>query len=238
MLAMADWYLRAARKVTGASRQDVINGARSYQVARRIIQQEQADGITMDCLGALGPTKMSLPCLAWSRMNDDGIPAACEADLGAVASHVMVQYLFDRPGFQQDPVPETARKAIIGSHCSCPTKLDGFDKPPEPFVLRHHHAERDATTQTLWRIGQDVTCLDVQPGAKDKPVEVLISSGKVLENVSVPPAGGCVVSVMVRFDGVEDVLAHPGFHQVFFYGNYRQHLIDFCRLLKLQASAV
>ena len=39
-------------------------------------------------------------------------------NLGAVATHVIVQYLFDRPGFQQDPVPETARGAIIGAHCS------------------------------------------------------------------------------------------------------------------------
>ena len=238
MLAMADWYLRAAREVSGATRQDVINGARSYMVARKILQQEQADGITMDCLGVLGPSKMSLPCLAWSRMNDDGIPAACEADLGAAASHMIVQYLFDRPGFQQDPVPETAHKAIIGAHCSCPTRLNGFAEPPEPFILRHHHAQRDATTQTLWRVGQDVTSIDVQAAGKDKPVEMIVSSGKVLQNVSVPPAGGCVVSVMVRFDGVDDVLAYPGFHQVFFYGNFRRHLIDFCRLLKLQARVV
>jgi L-fucose isomerase-like protein len=69
----------------------------------------------MDCLGALGPIDVSLPCIAWSRMNDDGIPAACEADVGAVASLVMTHYLFDRPGFQQDPVADTADDTIIGA---------------------------------------------------------------------------------------------------------------------------
>ena len=29
------------------------------------------------------------PRISWSRMNDDGIPAACEADTGAIAAHVM-----------------------------------------------------------------------------------------------------------------------------------------------------
>jgi len=239
MQQIADEYLARAKRVFGATRQDVLNGAHSYLVARQIMRQEEADGITMDCLGVLGPTKMSLPCLAWSRMNDDGIPAACEADLGAVASHVVVQYLFDRPGFQQDPVPETVRKAVIGAHCSCPTRLNGFDKPPEPFYLRHHHAERDATTQTIWRVGQDVTCIDVLAEGKNKDVpRVLISSGKVLENMKVPPSGGCVVSVMVKFDGVEDVLAFPGFHQLFFYGSFKQHLVDFCRLFKLEAQVL
>ena len=77
-------------------------------------------------------------------MNDDRIPAACEADTGAVASHIIVQYLFDRPGFQQDPVADTLNNAIIGAHCSCPTRLNGFDRPPEPFDLTHHHGNRDA----------------------------------------------------------------------------------------------
>ena len=238
MQDIADEYMSRAQKVFGASRQDVLNGARSYIVARQIMQQEEADGITMDCLGVLGPTKMSLPCLAWSRMNDDGIPAGCEADLGAAASHVLVQQLFDRPGFQQDPVPETVRKAIIGAHCSCPTRLNGFDKPAEPFVLRHHHAERDATTGTIWRVGQEMTSICVVGQGKAKPPKVIISAGQVLENLKVPPSGGCVISVMVKFDGVDDVLAYPGFHQVFFYGNYKQHLADFCKLFKLEAQVV
>jgi hypothetical protein len=236
MRAIADDYAARAKSVVGATRQDVVNGARSYVVARRILVQEEADGITMDCLGALGPTKLALPCLAWSRMNDEGVPAACEADLGAAASHTLVQYLFARPGFQQDPVAETARQAIIGSHCTCATKLAGFDEPPEPFLIRHHHAERDATVQTLWRVGQPVTSLDVEINGKTQRARLLVQEGRVLENVSVPPAGGCVVAVMVKFDGVEAVLTNPGFHQVFFYGHYRRHLEDFRQLMNLESA--
>ncbi len=237
--AIADQYIRRARRLGGgASHQDVLNGVRGYVTARRILQDEQADAITMDCLGALGKSKVSLPCIAWSRMNDEGVPAACEADLGAVASHVMVQYLFDRPGFQQDPVAETAREAIIGAHCSCPTRLNGFDQPGEPFDLLHHHGNRDAVPRTLWRVGGPITVLDVLPGAKDKPTELIISSGQTIENLDVPPAGGCVVSVMVKLDGVREVLSYPGFHQLFFYGNCRRELADFCRLCKFQAQVV
>ena len=77
----------------------------------------------------------SSTCLAWARLNDERIPAACEADIGAMACHVLVQYLFDRPGFQQDPVAETAREAIIGAHCSCATRLGGFDQPPGDLLV-------------------------------------------------------------------------------------------------------
>jgi len=240
ILAMADDYIHRARRRTGATRQDVINGVKSYYVAGKILESQGGDAITMDCLGALGGIKVSLPCIAWSRMNDDGIPAACEADYGAVASHIVVQYLFDRPGFQQDPVADTANNAIIGAHCSCPTRLNGFGQPPEPFDIRHHHGNRDAVPRTLWREGQRVTSIDVLPGdeKENRKTKMLISAGTVIDNVSVPPSGGCVVSVRVKFDGGQKVLSFPGFHQIFFYGDYKQHLTEFCQLFNLQAQVV
>ncbi|MGQ9573894.1 MAG: hypothetical protein ACUVUC_01120 [Thermoguttaceae bacterium] len=236
--SLAAGLIQRATRQIGATEQDVLNGIKSYVVARSMLERYQADAITMDCLGALAGVKVSLPCIAWSKMNDDGIPAACEADLGAVASHVIVQYLFDRPGFQQDPVAETARGAIIGAHCSCPTRLGGFAAEPEPYEIVHHHALRDATARPTWKPGQRVTSVDVLLKTGERPTTMIISAGQVLENVAVPPAGGCVISVMVKFDGVEDVLAYPGFHQVFFYGDYKAQLVQFCRLFGIQPMVV
>ncbi len=234
VLAMAKDVMKRAQSQIGATEQDVINGIKGYVTARVLLEREECDGITMDCLGALGRLPVSLPCLAWSKLNDEGIPAGCEADLGAMAAHVIVQYLFDRPGFQQDPVPETARDAVIGAHCSCGTRLNGVSKPPEPFDIVHHHGVRDATPRPVWRIGQRVTSADVVLKGAEQPVEMIISAGEVLENVSVPPAGGCVVSVMVKFDGDTDVLAFPGFHQLFFYGDFKKELVQFCRLFNIK----
>jgi hypothetical protein len=243
IVAMADEYMRRARRRLGATRQDVVNGLKSYYVAGRFLKREGGDAITMDCLGALGKIPVSLPCIAWSRMNDDGIPAACEADYGAAASLVMVHYLFDRPGFQQDPVADTADDTIIGAHCSCPTRLSGYRAPPEPFDIRHHHGNRDAVPRTLWRIGQRVTSIDLLPAsegatAKDGPSTVLVSAGTVVENKEVPPSGGCVVSVKVKFDGRQEVLSFPGFHQIFFYGDYQEQVRDFCQLCRFKAQVV
>lgn len=236
--ALAADLIRNSTGLVDATEQDVLNGVRSYVVARKMLQREEADAITMDCLGALGKTDISLPCIAWSKMNDDAIPAACEADRGAVASHVVTQYLFDRPGFQQDPVPETAREAIVGAHCTCATRLRGFSEPREPYDIRHHHGVRDATTRPVWKEGQRVTSVDVLPAQAGQPPKMLISAGCVLENVSVPPAGGCVVSVMVKFDGVSDVLGYPGFHQVWFYGDFKKRLLQFCKLFRIEPVVV
>jgi len=243
IVTMADEYMCRARRRISATRQDVINGLKSYYVAGKFLEREGGDAITMDCLGALGKIPVSLPCIAWSRMNDDGIPAACEADYGAAASLVMVHYLFDRPGFQQDPVADTADNTIIGAHCCCATRLNGYDKPPEPFDIRHHHGNRDAVPRTIWREGQRVTSIDLLPASegaagKDGQSTVLVSAGTVVENKEVPPSGGCVVSVKVRFDGHQEVLSFPGFHQIFFYGDYKEQVRDFCQLCGFKAQVV
>ena len=223
-------YLRAARHLRGPTRDDLHNGIKSYVVARTLLAREEADSITMDCLGALGHTKVSLPCIAWSKMLDRGIPAACEADIGAVVTHALVQLLFDRPGFQQDPVAETARQCLIGAHCSCPTRLNGFDRPPERFDITHHHGERDAVPRTLWRVGQRMSIADVLLEKAGVAPQMVIGTGTVVDNLSVPPHGGCVVSVMVKLDTQPDLLSYPGFHQLFFYGDFKKELLAYCQL--------
>ncbi len=238
--AMADDYIHKAGKLIKATRQDVINGIKSYWVAGRFLEKEKADAISMDCLGALGQTEVSLPCIAWSRMNDDNIPAACEADTGAIATHVVVHYLFGRPGFQVDPVADTFDDTIIGAHCSSPTRLNGFGNHPEPFDLVHHHGNRDAVPRTHWREGQRITCLDIMPADPGESClsKFLISTGTVVKNMSVPPSGGCVVSVKVKMDGNRNVLTFPGFHQLFFYGEFKKELMDFCQLYNFKAEVV
>jgi hypothetical protein len=238
--AWAKAYRRGARRVAGPTQEDLHHGIKSYVVARQILEREEGDGITMDCLGALGQTRVSLPCIAWSKMLDQGIPAACEADLGAAVTHALVQFLFDRPGFEQDPVPETGRGCLIGAHCTCPTRLNGFAAKPEPYELSHHHGKRDAVPKPIWRRGQRVTVADVilpgeagRVGTSDPP-QLVLSTGTVVDNVAVPPAGGCVVSVMVKLDGEPDLLRYPGFHQLIFYGDFKQPLLAYCQLFGLR----
>jgi len=231
-------YLKHATGLEGATKQDVINGVKSYVVARSILEREEGDAITMDCLGALGRTNVSLPCIAWSFMLDQGVPAACEADINASVTHALVQYLFERPGFQQDPVADTSRGTLIGAHCTCATRLHGFDKPPVTYKIQHHHGNRDAVPRPMWDPGQRVTVAQFKLSRDPKtPPSLIFSAGRVVENRSVPPAGGCVVSVEIRLDGVDDCLDYPGFHQIFFYGDFKRRLADYCRLFGITPQA-
>ncbi len=225
-----------------ATREDVVNGIKSYLVAGKILSDEKADAISMDCLGTLADKEISLPCISWSRMNDDGIPAACEADVGAIAAQIMVQYLFDRPGFQQDPAPLTVNNTLVGAHCTSPTKLRGFDKPPEPFILRSHsEADRGVAPQVLWPVGERMTIMDLYP-----PSLLRVGAGTVISNIEPSPkghnpyeeAGGCRTSVEVSVDGLDDIRDVKGFHQLFILGDFEQEFKNYAQLANLKVEHI
>ena len=230
---IAAYYMSRARKVVEPSREDVLNAARTYVVARKILEKENADAITMDCLGPASRGEIPVPCLAWAKLNDEGIPAGCEADLYPTLTLMLVRFLFDKPGFQQDPVPETVLNALIGSHCVCPTRLDGLSESPASFNLRSHHSDTGVTVCPTWRKGQRMTIAQLM-----NPKQMLVFSGTVLDNVFVPPAGGCRTAVTVKVDGVSDVTQFPGFHQIFFYGDHAAQLKAYCQMFNIQPTEV
>ena len=221
VLAMADDYAKAAKKVVEPKRQDLINAAKNYFASLKIMQAEDCQGITMDCLGAVYDKHIPCPpCMAWSRFLDAGTPAICEADINAVMSHTLCCKLLDKPGFMQDPVPETVHNTFIGAHCVCPTRLNGYDQPREPFLVRSHSESNiGVSLQILWKEGQPVTIMQMMG-----PDKMILGKGKVLRNFDTPPAGGCRTSVELAIDGPADTRDTKGFHQLFIYG---EHVRDF-----------
>lgn len=218
---------KAAKKVVEPSKQDVLNAARSFTAAKRLVADHQANAITTDCLGMVTQKEVPTPpCMAASMFQDAGVTYGCEADVGGALSLMLTSYLFDRPGYMNDPVPETVKNLLITAHCVSGTKLNGFDQPSEPFVLRSHsESALGVAVQVLWREGQPVTLARFK-----NDHELILDTGTVVSNVQTPPAGGCRTSIEIKMDRVEDARDVLGFHQVVFYGNHRREVMDFCQL--------
>jgi hypothetical protein len=103
VMALAAEYQKTAQKVVEPSQTDLINASRNYFASQKILEENDCDGISMDCLGAVFDRQIPCPpCLAWSRFLDCGTPAICEADVNAVMSHTLCCKLLDKPGFMQD----------------------------------------------------------------------------------------------------------------------------------------
>jgi hypothetical protein len=231
--AVADFYAREARKIVEPSREDILNAAENYIACKNLMAAEKCQGISMDCLGLVGSRKIPCPpCIGFSRLLDEGLVGCCEADVNAAISLLLTARLCERPGFMQDPVPNTASNTFMGAHCTCPTKLDGFDKPHEPIILRSHsESSIGVSPQVLWRLGQKVTVMKFEGGGKS----MLIGTGKVVSNIDTPPSGGCRTSVELAMDDIPDSRDVKGFHQLFIYGDHSVILKGYCQLAGIQA---
>ena len=221
---------RGAKKIVEPTEEDIINSARVYTTAKRLMADEQANALSMDCLGMVSQKLIPTPpCGAWSRLQDEGITAGCEADLMGATSLMLSSYLLNRPGFMNDPVPETVKNLFIASHCVSGTRLNGFDKPPAPYILRDHsESSLGVSVQVLWPVGEPVTLLDFK-----NPREIIVDTDTVVSNLDTPPAGGCRTSVEIKMDNIEDVRDVKGFHQVVVLGNHRKIVEDFCQLYSI-----
>jgi L-fucose isomerase-like protein len=186
----------------------------------------------MDCLGIVGAKLMPTPpCAAWMMLQDQGITAGCEADLFGGLSLMLSSFLLGRPGYMNDPVPETAKNLLIAAHCTSGSRIAGFDEAPAEYILRDHsESALGISPQVLWPAEKKVTLIRFQSTG-----ELIVDVGEVVSNVDTPPAGGCRTSVEIHMDRVEDVRDVLGFHQVVVLGDHARELEAFCQLYGIES---
>jgi hypothetical protein len=225
--ALAEKFNKNAQKTVEPKPSDVINAAKAYFVAKKLMAEEKCQGISLNCLGLVGARQIPCPpCMAWLTFNDEGGVGCCECDWNAAISLRLTALLCGRPGFMQDPCPNTINGTLMGAHCSSPTKLRGFDQPPEPFIMRSHSESNiGVSPQVLWPIGEPVTVMLFQG-----PSQMILGTGKVLANIDTPPAGGCRTSVEITMDNVADPRDAKGFHQLFVLGKLDGLYKTYCQL--------
>lgn len=224
---VASTFRRQAKRVVEPTWQDSLNSARVYTTAKRLLKDEQANALSMDCLGMVSAKLMPTPpCGAWTLLQDIGVTCGCEADLFGATSLMLTSYLLNRPGYMNDPVAETAKNLLVASHCVSGTRLNGFTQKPAPYILRSHsESGLGISVQVLWPVGSPVSLIRFKDAN-----ELILDTGTVVSNVDTPPAGGCRTSVEIKMDNIEDSRDVLGFHQVVTLGQHRQVVEGFCQL--------
>ena len=228
--AIGDYYAKNAKQIVEPTKADILEAAQQYGVLRRLIAEHDCQGITL-----AGCLITKPPCLAASKLRDDGIVATCEGCNHASLGELVSFLLFNRPTFIQDPSPNTVDNTLIGAHCTSPTRLEGCDRDYRaPYMVRNYHSRQGVSMQVLWPEGKEVTI--VQFGWPKKTV--MIGTGRVVSNITQPPSGCCRTAVEVTVDGCEDTRDVKGFHQLFILGNLERPLRQFCKLAGIEASRI
>ncbi len=220
-----------ATEMRGITPESLENAMRAHFALTFLLRSENADGVTMNCLRR----GMLKPCVSFSLLNGNLIPAACENDLPAAYTQLLGQLLIGRPGFQHNPCYETEKNHYYASHCTCPTKMYGPEGPELPYLLRRflHSNEGSSAIQVFWKPADPVTMVKYYPGSKPK---LDVYAGRVVKSHPMPPAGGCATNVEVEITDRSDACMVKGHHNLLFCGDFARHFRLFAQLYKMELA--
>ncbi len=230
---LAEAYRSQAREIVEPSEADILEAARACVAMRRVVEAEKADALMMNCLpGLRKPHQHVPPCMGFMSLRDEGIAAGCQSDLASTLTMMLVQQLFDKPGFQQNASMDTETNHFFGAHCTSASKMKGVGTPSEPYILRsHNEAGWGCVPQVLFPVGQELTLAQYVPG---ETPQMYIYTGEVVRCFP-KMAAGCRTNVEMTIHEVDDSCDVKGMHQIIFYGNYGRQLRAFCRMYGIEA---
>jgi L-fucose isomerase-like protein len=136
---LAQEWLREAEQVVEPTEKDLHRSARYYLVMKDVLKEYRAGAMAINCLPLVEEIQ-GTPCMALVRLNDEGIPAACEGDLTALMTMIFMERLANRPTFQGNIIYANPTENVIEiNHCVLPFFMGGYDQPKKPYVLRDYH---------------------------------------------------------------------------------------------------
>ena len=242
-VADGDARAEAARWIQGAAQvveppaQDIHRSSRLALALERLLRDEQATDITIDCYGTMWDGTIRLPaypCLGFTRLNDMGYGGICESDLASAMTHVLFRGLVGRPGFISDPTVDESDGTIALAHCLGTTRMDGPAGPVAPYKLRTIMERQEGVVpQVEMRVGQKVT----QAILVESHFLPYFTGEIVAAPVGIEVDRGCRTKIVVRVDGDVTRLWEnwsSGLHRQTCYGDITKELRMFCRFMDIR----
>ena len=93
-----------------------------YARLKEIIAKHKLDGITLRCFDLFN-TCRNTGCIAISKLNDEGIPAACEGDIPVLLTLLACKNLTGEPGFMGNPARIQSDGQILLAKCTIALKM-------------------------------------------------------------------------------------------------------------------
>ncbi len=219
-------WIRRAEKVVEPPRDEIFRSCKLALAFEKILTEEQATAITVDCYGSMYRQLPAFPCVGFTRLNSRGLGGICESDLNCAMTFLLLQGLTGRPSFISDPTMDESVKGIILAHCLGTTKMDGPEGKAAPYRLRTiMERQEGCVPQVRMRVGQKVTQAQLI-GTE----EVLYFTGDIIAAPDLDR--GCRTKITVKIDGDPEKLwqnwSH-GLHRLTCYGDVIPDLKRFCR---------
>jgi L-fucose isomerase-like protein len=153
-------WKKGAFEVVEATDEAILDTCRLYILLRSLIEKEGLAGVSIDCLSFSfnSDRPLPLPCLAFTRLRDEGVAAPCEADVVGMLSSMMLQEVSQKPSYFCNVSGIDSQKShVVLRHCVAPLQLLGRDKPALKYRIRDYHGLGGATPEVQFPVGLEIT---------------------------------------------------------------------------------
>ena len=217
---IADELAAAARGCVEPTGENMMDSAKLYSALKGIITRYGLTAVTVRCFELLAPLQATA-CYALARLNDEGVPAACEGDMGAAVTMMLAKHLAGSPGFMANPAEIDERGGrILLAHCTIPMSMC------DDFTLRSHYESGFGVGIQGSLLPGRVTLLRVG-GPEFR--EVYVAAGTLVECTD--RADLCRTQLMIELDSPAEaarILSRPlGNHHIVVKGDFVDIVRDY-----------
>jgi hypothetical protein len=229
-------WKKEAIEVIRVSDEAILDACRLYVLLRSIIEKEGLAAISIDCLGfTMNPNPvLPYPCLAFARLRDEGITAACEADLCGMLSSMFLEEISRKPSFMCNLMSvDTQKSKIVLSHCVAPLKLNGSNAASLKYKLHgYHNFGKGVVPEVEFPLGReiitggfskDLKSFSLWPGR----IQTQVKNTDQASSGSGGMLNACANTMDVKIRDVDRFLQNiPGIHQIMIIGDYTKAIGD------------
>ena len=129
-----------------------------YERLKEIVSRYDLQGVTLRCFDLLTTVK-NTGCIALSKLNDEGIPAACEGDIPTLLTMMVCKRLTGELCFQVNPARIHADGEMLFAHCTLPlgmTEKHEYTTHFESGIGVAIHGELPSGAYTLVKLSGDL----------------------------------------------------------------------------------
>lgn len=215
-------------------KEDLVKSVKLYYAVKNLLKKYGAEAVAFNCFTIMLKDINALPvtpCLAITLLNDEGIPAACEADLNSLILQVAFTYIAKRPGWISDPVFDFSDSSIVYAHCTAPTRMAGFRGEEDQYALdTHDESGKPLVVRVKMRVGEKITIAQISPDF----AKLYISTAEIADTPVIDI--GCRTKIKVYAKGVPEAMWYfkPPLHRVIVYGDWSKELEMLAKYMGLE----
>ena len=195
---------------------------KAHRVYQKLIKEYGVNAFTVNCLESTVHTAChTTSCFALSRLNDEGVISACEADATTLMDMLITSYASGEPSFMLNPYLFPMDNKLFVSHCTSPTKRSYSNDETDDFNAYAYFEMR--TLPCGLQIMKQPGPVTVTGISHDKLDRMVIVRGNLIRNTAFP---SCRTQVEIEVPGGIKKLAenYEGRHWAMVYGDQSEKI--------------